>query len=126
MDKYVWVEQECSKRLPENGTYVDIILPDKRKFYNTYFEEPKNGNVGFFYDDNNTFPAYMVEFWLERKPIEEVIKERMPTEEYWKKRCELAEKFILESPCDPDIHEDQIKAYNEWTDFKGDKLLKQD
>ena len=33
---------------------------------------------------------------------------------YWKKRCELAEEFIEESPCDPDITSEQIKAYDEW------------
>ena len=82
-------------------------------------------SIGFFVYDDYMGEIYVTHV-LVKKPIEDVIKERMPTEEYWKKRCELAEKFILESPCDPDIHEDQIKAYNEWTDFKGDKLLKQD
>jgi hypothetical protein len=38
--------------------------------------------------------------------------------EYWKKRCELAEKFIDESPGDPDITDSQITAYREWQDFK--------
>jgi len=38
--------------------------------------------------------------------------------EYWKQRCELAEKYIEETPCDPDIYEEQIVAYNNWTEFK--------
>lgn len=38
--------------------------------------------------------------------------------EYWKKRCELAEKYIEETPCDPDIYEEQIVAYNNWGEFK--------
>jgi len=33
---------------------------------------------------------------------------------YWKSRCKLAEKFISESPCDPDIYPEQMKAYNKW------------
>lgn len=31
--------------------------------------------------------------------------------EYWKARCLAAEKFIDESPCDPDIYSEQIEAY---------------
>jgi len=38
--------------------------------------------------------------------------------EYWKRRCELAEKYIDESPCDPDTYDDQITAYRKWMDFK--------
>lgn len=37
-----------------------------------------------------------------------------PSAEYWEERCLAAEKFIEESPCDPDIHEDQIRAYDAW------------
>jgi hypothetical protein len=33
---------------------------------------------------------------------------------YWKKRCLAAEKFIEESPCDPDIYPEQLYSYNEW------------
>ena len=33
---------------------------------------------------------------------------------YWKHRCEAAELFIAKSPCDPDITEEQIKAYAQW------------
>lgn len=38
--------------------------------------------------------------------------------EYWKKRCELAEKCMEESPCDPDITTGQIEAHAEWDDFR--------
>ena len=38
--------------------------------------------------------------------------------EYWKKRCELAETYIEESPCDPDIYKEQLDAYNNWCEFK--------
>lgn len=40
---------------------------------------------------------------------------------YWKKRCRLAEKFIKESPDDPDLTKEQGKAYLEWLKFKQDK-----
>lgn len=33
---------------------------------------------------------------------------------YWKKRCELAEAYINESPCDPDIFPKQLRAWNKW------------
>jgi len=36
---------------------------------------------------------------------------------YWAKRCELAETCNEESPCDPDILEDQIKAWNAYHKF---------
>lgn len=45
------------------------------------------------------------------------IKQLISDRDYWKTRCELAEKFIEESPCDPDILDDQIKAHNEWQSF---------
>lgn len=38
--------------------------------------------------------------------------------DYWKKRCELAEDFIEEHPCDPDITDEQTEAYNNWCEFK--------
>lgn len=38
---------------------------------------------------------------------------------YFVKRCELAEKYIDESPCDRDITDGQLKAYREWQDFKN-------
>lgn len=45
--------------------------------------------------------------------------------EYWKKRCLAAEKFIKESPCDPNICVEQIEAcneaYNIWQKIKNNK-----
>lgn len=38
--------------------------------------------------------------------------------EYWKKRCELAEAYIDESPCDPDIYREQLDVWNNWREFK--------
>ena len=42
----------------------------------------------------------------------------MEAVEYWKQRCELAEAYIEESPCDPDIYAEQWQAYNAWQEFK--------
>lgn len=38
--------------------------------------------------------------------------------DYWKLRCKAAEKYIEESPCDPDIYDTQIEAHNAWKKFK--------
>lgn len=40
-------------------------------------------------------------------------------EGYWEKRCLAAEKYIDKSPCDPDITDEQIDAYNEWKEFQS-------
>jgi hypothetical protein len=37
--------------------------------------------------------------------------------EYWSKRCELAEKCLEASPCDPDITEEQALATVEYHEF---------
>lgn len=37
--------------------------------------------------------------------------------DYWEQRCILAEKCLEETPCDPDIHEDQIKAWSDYHNF---------
>jgi len=42
---------------------------------------------------------------------------QLSNEEYWKQRCLLAEKCLEESPCDPDMTRDQIKAHSEYNDF---------
>ncbi len=34
--------------------------------------------------------------------------------DYWRARCEKAEKFISESPCDPDVTKGQIWANDSW------------
>jgi len=38
--------------------------------------------------------------------------------EYWIKRCECAELYISESPCDPDHTERQLNAYRNWQESK--------
>lgn len=44
---------------------------------------------------------------------------KMDAFDYWRKRCTAAENFIKESPCDPDITQDQIKAHTVWISIKN-------
>lgn len=37
--------------------------------------------------------------------------------DYWKQRCLLAEQCLEQSPCDPDITSEQIKALNAYHKF---------
>jgi hypothetical protein len=37
--------------------------------------------------------------------------------EYWFRRCKLAEAYINESPCDPDITKKQLMAWKAYQDF---------
>ena len=39
--------------------------------------------------------------------------------EYWKEKCKLLEAIEAENPCDPDITNDQIKAYSNYNKFKS-------
>lgn len=41
--------------------------------------------------------------------------------EYWKKRCELAEEYIMEMPFNPFESESLIKAYNNWIKIINDR-----
>lgn len=41
--------------------------------------------------------------------------------EYWQTRCILAEKYIAQSPCDPDIYPSQVEAHTAWQEFKNHK-----
>ena len=40
-----------------------------------------------------------------------------PSDNYWKQRCQLAEKCLYASPCDPDITKEQIQAHREYNAF---------
>jgi hypothetical protein len=51
------------------------------------------------------------------------IKELMSSNnDYWKKRCELAEDYISKTPCDPDIYDDQLNSYKNWMEIKNNEL----
>lgn len=45
--------------------------------------------------------------------------------EYWKQRSLLAEKVIEESPCDSDITEDQISAWNDYRYFLNTQKIEE-
>ena len=49
---------------------------------------------------------------------ENELNELARVKDYWFNRCYCAEKFIEESPCDPDITKDQIEAHEIWQDAK--------
>lgn len=42
---------------------------------------------------------------------------------YWQVRCEAAENYIEETPCDPDIYPKQIEAYQHWNRVKDIGVL---
>ena len=44
----------------------------------------------------------------------------MTKSEYWRERCILAETYIRNSPCDPDITLNQLTSYKEWLKFISD------
>lgn len=43
------------------------------------------------------------------------IKEQL---DYWRQRCEAAEDYISESPCDHNMTTPQLKAYWKWKELK--------
>jgi hypothetical protein len=62
-----------------------------------------------------------IEEWMGRfeqlRPTTAVSGSLLSDVDYWKQRCLLAEKCLEESPCDPDITADQIKARNAYHKF---------
>lgn len=56
----------------------------------------------------------------ERDP-EMVFSELCRRADYWQTRCILAEKYIAQSPCDPDIYPSQVEAHTAWQEFKNHK-----
>lgn len=54
---------------------------------------------------------------LKDKPLGVVSRELLSDTDYWKQRCLLAEQCLEESPCDPDITSDQIKAWTAYHKF---------
>lgn len=47
-----------------------------------------------------------------------IIRRALDGEKYWRERCTLAEEYIDKSPCDPDITDNQWKAYQDWQEWK--------
>ena len=84
-----------------------------------YFEEwwtpkelPKNGF-------NKTAMLDFAEWYAQQRALRQppVSGSLLSDVDYWKQRCLLAEQCLEESPCDPDITSDQIKAWNAYHKF---------
>lgn len=58
--------------------------------------------------------------WVNDFAVSKTIRLLKHSADYYKKRCELAEKYISESPCDPDITKLQFEAWNEYQEFIKD------
>lgn len=54
---------------------------------------------------------------LKQNDLSVVVSGSLIDVEYWKQKCKLMEAIDEESPCDPDITEDQIKAWQNYHNF---------
>lgn len=45
------------------------------------------------------------------------VSNSLPTDDYWKTRCKLIEQVEENNPCDPDINQEQIDAWNKYHNF---------
>ena len=68
---------------------------------------------------DNAFEKELNELIERHAPLRiQVVSSSLLTDvDYWKQRCLLAEKCLEESPCDPDITAEQIKAHNAYRKF---------
>jgi len=48
----------------------------------------------------------------------------LPNDEYWKQRCQLVEFIEEVNPCDPDINQEQIDAWNKYRVFLKEKGIR--
>jgi hypothetical protein len=108
-----WIK--ASERLPEEHWRGYL----KRK--------GKPSNLLSFFDSNcfrfSASTDYYDEYhfsdieWLD----EQSASPSAPSNDYWKRRCEAAEKFIEKSPCDPDTTSAQLEAYKKWQALKSNE-----
>ena len=49
----------------------------------------------------------------------------LPDKDYWKERCKLVEFIEEVSPCDPDINQEQIDAWNKYRTFLKEHGIRQ-
>jgi hypothetical protein len=118
MDKYVLVPIDAAQRLPENKRKY---YPVKLKSNNSITELMFEGDNWYDNEWDRTYELGQITNWYEEKPIEEVIKERMPSEEEMKQGAiEFAENMSYTN----DIINNQ--AHLEGSTWLRDKLLKQD
>ena len=81
-----------------------------------YKEKWINGELHYTLSPKGSWKPFEKEDYIQR--VQELEQQVNSVElDYWKQRCELAEKCIEESPCDPDITSDQIKAHNDYNEF---------
>ena len=66
---------------------------------------------------NKSELLHILELHTEQLRKHAVISSLLSDVDYWRQRCLLAEKCLEESPCDPDITSDQIKAWNAYHKF---------
>jgi len=67
--------------------------------------------------DDNTGEEFVLKFYS-KEGFDRLLKANELSDlEYWKQRCKLSEKIEQESPCDPDITNGQIEAWNNYSEF---------
>lgn len=119
--------EEQRKLLPQILEKAGEKIGEKIYIHNTsmvseypYFHKPTYANYWTMGTSNSipekqelTYPDFIKLF----EGGEEVRTELLPDVAYWRHRCLLAEKCLSESPCDPDITNEQIKAHNSYNEF---------
>ena len=54
-----------------------------------------------------------------------VVSNSLPDKDYWKERCKLVEFIEEVNPCDPDINQEQIEAWNKYRAFLKEHGIRQ-
>jgi hypothetical protein len=54
-----------------------------------------------------------------------VVGNSLPDKDYWKERCKLVEFIEEVNPCDPDINQEQIEAWNKYRAFLKEHGIRQ-
>lgn len=93
----------------DSGAWTEVT-------YDEYIDKGERFPVRIAYTDAESHDNHVSKFM----PLVKLCADEMREVEYWKKRAEAAERYISESPCDPDITSEQLSAYNAWQ-----KLVKQ-
>jgi hypothetical protein len=122
---------KASEREPSIGDYYYCKVDTKQDcIVKTVVEWGEHKNGEFKYNDwdlDNV--AHFGDFGEDAEVIEWLSESIEPcatsSENYWKQRCEAAERFINESPCDPDITKSQIYAHGIWQQLKNNPTDKE-
>ena len=113
--EHVWTNggfhgHQCSRKAVKDG-YCKIHHPDsvkarREKSAQRYKEQYAKSPIGLLKKAREKIESLTQQLESARKDAENL--------EYWRSRCQAAEEYIAESPCDPDIYESQLKAYQAW------------